>query len=305
MNTSSIVKRFIAIGALSAIVFLNADEAKAQISSATITVSAPSATAPANAAYCAGATTTAINLTGSNGAAFNVSGGSAIGLNDLTGVTAIPAFVVTNTTNATIAQTITITPTNGTCDGTPVTFTLSAVPVPNVAATAPVLVCNNTAVAAINFTGSNNPAGTVYSWSATGDAVGLAATSGTASVAGFTADNATAANKVATIAVSASYTDAGQTCASTGNGGDFTITAYPKPNATITAITPICSGAAAQVTYNSTAGTGPFDVVISDGTTLNTYNSVANGAAISVGTPSATTTYDLTKITDAKGCINQ
>ncbi|WP_162903227.1 hypothetical protein [Taibaiella koreensis] len=305
MNTSSIVKRFTAIGALSAIAFLNVNEAKAQISSATITVSAPSATAPTNVAYCAGATTTAITLTGSNSATFNVSGGTGIGLNNLTGVTSIPAFLVTNATNATIAQTITITPTNGTCEGTPVSFTLSVVPVPTIAATAPVLACNGTPVTAISFTGTNNPAGTVYSWTATGDAVGLATTSGTASIAGFTLDNTTAANKVAAIAVSASYTDAGRTCASTGNGGDFTITAYPKPNATITGVTPICSGVTAQVTYNSTAGTGPFDVVISDGTTPNTYNSIANGAAISLGMPSATITYDLTKITDANGCINQ
>lgn len=305
MNKQPIVKRFAAIAALTAISVLGADRAIAQISSATITVSAPTATAPSNVAYCAGATTTAISLSGSTGATFDVSGGTSIGLNDLTGVTSIPAFAVTNATNATIAPTITITPKNGTCTGTAVTFTISVVPVPNVAATTGVLACNGTAVAAITLGGTNNPAGTVYSWAATGDAVGMAATSGTASIAGFNADNTTSANKVATIAVSSSFTDAVLTCSSTGTTGNFSITAYPKPNGSITAITPICAGAQAQVTYASTAGTGPFDLIISDGTTPANHNGIVNGATISVGNPTATTTYGLTSITDANGCVNQ
>jgi hypothetical protein len=278
---------------------------QAQISTATITVSSPTATAPSNVAYCAGATTTAISLNGSAGATFDVSGGVGIGLIDQTGVTSITPFTTTNATNATIAQTITVTPKNGSCTGTPVTFTITVVPAPNVSATSAIAACNGIAVPAITFAGTNNPAGTVYNWTATGEAVGFNGTSGAGSIAGFNLDNTTTASKVATIAVAASYTDAGQTCSSTGTTGNFTITAYPKPNATIAPVSPICAGTPAQVTYTATAGASPFDVIITDGTTPVTYNAVTNGAAISVGNPTVTTTYGLTSITDANGCVNQ
>lgn len=301
MNAQGIVSRF----AAAAILILATTGVQAQISTATVTVSAPTATTPSNVAYCTGATTTAITLNGSAGATFDISGGAAIGLVNQTGVTSIAPFTTINATNATIAQTITITPKNGSCTGTPVTFTLSVVPAPTVAATSAIAACNGIAVPAINFTGTNNPAGTVYNWTATGDAVGFTGTSGVAGIAGFTAANATATNKVASIAVTASYTNAGQTCSSTGTAGNFTITAYPKPNATIAPVTPICAGTPAQVTYTATAGATPFDVIITDGTTPATYNAVTNGSNISVGNPAVTTTYSLTSITDANGCVNQ
>jgi len=304
VNRQLVFKQFATASVLSAVMILSGNIAThAQISSATIVVSAPTATAPSDVSYCAGATTNAITLTGSTGTTFDVSGGTAIGLADQTGVASIPAFQATNATNATIAQTITVTPKNATCTGTPVTFTISVVPVPNITATTPVTVCNGVAVTAITFAGTVAPVGTTYNWTASGDAVGMSATSGTASIAAFNADNTTAANKVANIEVIATYVNAGSTCS--GTASNFTITAYPKPDASITAVTPICSGSAAQVVYNSLAGASPFSVVISDGTTPATHNGVANGDNITVGNPNATTTYSLMSIEDANGCVNQ
>lgn len=305
VNKQFILKQFASTTALSAVMLMSGMlQTHAQISTATIVVSAPTATAPSNVSYCVGATTVAISLTGSTGATFDVFGGTAIGLADQTGVTSIPAFQTINAGNTTAATTITVTPKNTTCTGTPVTFTISVVPVPNVTATTAVLACNGIAVPAITFSGSVAPAGTVYNWTATGDAVGMSATSGTASIAGFNADNTTNADKIANITVAASYTNAGQTCSSTGTAGNFSITAYAKPNATITPITPICAGSQAQVTYNVLAGASPFSVVITDGTTPSTHNGVVNSDAIAVGNPNATTTYGLTSITDAHGCVN-
>lgn len=303
VNKQFILKQIATATFLSAVLMTaGMSQTHAQISTATIVVSAPTATAPSNVSYCAGSTTTAITLAGSTGATFDVSGGAAIGLTNQTGVTSIPAFQATNAGSTTTATVITVTPKNGTCTGTPVTFTISVVPSPNLTATTSVLACNGIAVSAITFTGTVAPTGTVYSWTATGDAVGMSAASGTATIAGFNADNTTTTDKVANIAVAAAYTDAGKTC--TSATGNFTITAYAKPNATITPITPICSGTQAQVTYNALAGASPFSVVITDGTTPSTYNGVVNADAVSVGSPTATTTYSLTSITDAHGCVN-
>lgn len=303
VNKQFNLKKIASVTFLSAAILIaGVSQTHAQISTATIVVSAPTATAPSNASYCVGSTTSVITLTGSTGATFDVTGGTAIGLTDQTSVTSIPAFQTVNTGSTTAVTTITVTPKNGTCTGTPVTFTISVVPTPSVTATTPVLACNGIAVSAITFTGSVAPTGTVYNWAATGDAVGMSATSGTAGIAGFNADNTTTTDKVADIAVTASYTDAGKTCTSTAS--NFTITAYAKPNATITPITPICSGTQAQVTYNALSGATPFSVVITDGTTPATYNNVANADVISVGNPNATTTYSLTNITDAHGCVN-
>jgi hypothetical protein len=300
-NKQFILKQIASATFLSAVIMMSGIQTHAQISTATIVVSAPTATAPSNVSYCTGATTAAITLAGSTGATFDVTGGAAIGLANQTDVTSIPAFQTINAGATTSVTTITVTPKNGSCTGTPVTFTISVVPSPNVTATTSILACNGIAVPAITFTGTVAPTGTVYNWTVTGDAVGISAASGTASIATFNADNTTTADKVANVAVAASYTDAGKTCTSATD--NFT-TAYAKPDATITPITPICSGTAAQVTYNALAGASPFSVVITDGTTPATYNGVVNADAISVGNPSATTTYSLTNITDAHGCVN-
>ena len=79
-------------------------------------------------------------------------------------------------------------------------------PIPDVAQPANQVVCNNTATAAVNFTGSVT--GTVFNWANNTTSIGLAA-SGTGNIASFTAINTGAAPVVATVTVTPSTTSGG------------------------------------------------------------------------------------------------
>lgn len=87
------------------------------------------------------------------------------------------------------------------------------------------------------------------------------------------------------------------------NSSSVLITMRPNPAGTLSTVTtPLCAGTQAQLRFTSSAGTGPFSLII-NGTT---YNSITSGTAFNV-TPNitTTTTFNLTKITDANGCILQ
>lgn len=86
----------------------------------------PTITAPAAQTVCAGVMTTGLPIIGTpDGVTFDITGGSAIGLADVSNVTAIPAFMPT-----TGSATLTITPNANGCGGTPVTvgYVVSATP---------------------------------------------------------------------------------------------------------------------------------------------------------------------------------
>ncbi|NHM07663.1 hypothetical protein G4D82_10550 [Flavobacterium sp. CYK-4] len=86
----------------------------------------PTATAPSAQTACAGVTTTAIPLTGTpSGVTFNITGGAAIGLANVTGVTEIPSFTTVAGT-----ATISVTPVANGCTGTAVTFVYTVNPLP-------------------------------------------------------------------------------------------------------------------------------------------------------------------------------
>lgn len=105
----------------------------------------PVVTAPANAVFCLGTNTSEITLNGTPaGVTYNVTGGTAIGLADQTGVTSIPSFtgIVGNAT-------ISITPNANGCAGAVKTFviTVNTPPVaPVVSPTAQTICANDTAV---------------------------------------------------------------------------------------------------------------------------------------------------------------
>lgn len=73
-----------------------------------------------------------------------------------------------------------------------------------------------------------------------------------------------------------------------------TITVNPLPTGTLTNSGAVCLGNNATLTFNKTAGTGPFDLVINS----VTYNNIASGGTISVTPSYPSTTYTLTSITD-------
>ncbi len=72
--------------------------------------------------------------------------------------------------------------------------------------------------------------------------------------------------------------------------------------ATLTGTTTVCAGESASLAVTITGGTGPFEVVLSDGSPSNiTLTGYASGSGISV-TPTTITTYSLVSVTAANGC---
>ncbi|MEM0543480.1 GEVED domain-containing protein, partial [Flavobacterium sp. j3] len=113
-------------------------------SSVAVLTITPTPTVNAPAAWpstvCAGTATAAVPLTGSAGAVFNITGGAAIGLANQTGVTSIPSF-----TGIAGTATLVITPTSGTCTGTPInyTVTIQALPAPVTVTPTAATLCSN------------------------------------------------------------------------------------------------------------------------------------------------------------------
>lgn len=172
-----------------------------------------------------------------------------------TGTGNIASFTATNTTAAPVTSTVTVTPTytnNGVgCAGTPITYTYTVNPTPTVNVVANQTVCRGSNVAAIAFSGATT--GTVYTWTNSNTAVGLAA-SGTGDIASFVGTNTTAAPITATITVTPRYTNAGVTCV--GTPRTFTITVNPIP--TVNAVTsfPVCHNSPVAVPFSgATTGT--------------------------------------------------
>ena len=101
----------------------------------------PTVTAPSNQNYCVGVTTGAIALSGSPvGVTYAISGGAALGLSNVSGVTAIPSFIASAG-----SATITITPSANGCTGTAATYsiTVNGLPTPVIIAPATATICSN------------------------------------------------------------------------------------------------------------------------------------------------------------------
>ncbi len=80
-----------------------------------------------------------------------------------------------------------------------------------------------------------------------------------------------------------------------------TISVNPLPQGVISGTQPICIGQSTNITFNFTSGTGPFDIVYSDGTNSYNLSGVTNGQTLSVS-PITNTTYTLVSIIDANLC---
>ena len=232
----------------------------------TITVNpTPNAVAtPAAQTICSGAVISTIVLSGNvAGTVYNwarnntgaVTGIAASGSGNISGS-------LTNTTNAPVTVTFTITPTftNGgvTCTGAPITATVVVNPVPNVNTVLNQVLCKNAPTSAVVFIGS--VPGTVFNWTNNNISIGLAA-SGTGNIPSFIAINNTGIAQVATIIVTPSFTNAGVTC--TGTPKTFTIKVNPNLTGTIIGASnnQICSGQGASMNINL-GGTPNFSGVV-------------------------------------------
>jgi hypothetical protein len=124
----------------------------------------PDVNPSSNQAVCNGSMTTAINFTGSvSGTSFGWSNvGPAIGLAS-SGTGDIAAFTATNTTTATVHDTITVTPSANGCTGFSNSFIISVYPTPVLSSSLnPPAICDNTL---FSYTPTSATAGTTFDWS--------------------------------------------------------------------------------------------------------------------------------------------
>ncbi|MFZ4633963.1 MAG: beta strand repeat-containing protein, partial [Saprospiraceae bacterium] len=264
-----------------------------QTSSFIITVNpTPTVNQPVNQVVCSGNATNAVTLTSIvPGTTFNWTNNTpAIGLPG-SGTGNIPSFVAVNNGVSPVTATITITPvyTNGgiTCSGTPRAFTIIVNPTPTAGALANQAVCSGQNTSGVNFAGV---IGAVYTWTNNTPSIGLPG-SGTGNIPSFKAVNNTVNPVVATIVVTATYTNAGVTCS--GPVSTFTITVNPTPIVDAGADKAICPGQ--SVTLSATGGVTCSWSPITYLTGANTCNPVAS--------PPVTTLYTVT-VTNASGCTN-
>jgi len=169
------------------------------------------------------------------------------------------SFTATNTGTAPITGLISITPTVAGCVGTPLTFNLSANPIPTVTAPSPSsqTVCNNASSTSLSFSGSS-VSNTAYNWTNNTSSIGLAA-SGSGTIAPFTTINTGTSAVTATVTIS----PVANGCA--GSTQSYSYIVNPSPNVTAISNQAICNG-------SSTATVSPGGSLLG-GTSYNWTNS--------------------------------
>ena len=228
----------------------------------TITVN-PSAQVndPANQVHCAGTAvpllTFVTNRSGGTTTYAWTNSNTAIGL-AASGSGPLPAFTATNGGTSPITATVTVTPTfsNGgqSCSGTAQTFTITVNPSAQVNDPADQVRCNNAAVPALTFTTNRTGGTTIYAWSNSNTAIGLAA-SGTGGLPAFTAINGGTSPISATITVTPTFSNGGQSCS--GTAQTFTITVNPSAQVNDPADQIHCNGVAVpSLTFTTDRGGG-------------------------------------------------
>ncbi len=214
---------------------------------------------------------------------------------------------LTNTTNAPVTVTFTITPsfTNAgvTCTGTPITATVVVNPIPNAVATpASQTICSGNAITTI--VNSGNVAGTVYNWTRNnnGTVTGIAA-SGSGNISG-SLTNTTTAPVTVTFTIIPSYTNAGVTC--TGTPITATVLVNPTPDAVATPVNQTICSAATITTIVSTGAVSGTTFNWTRDNTIAATGIAASGSGNISGSLTNTTnapvavTFTITPI--ANGC---
>ena len=189
---------------------------------------------PTNQVLCNGSTTSAVAFTGLvPGTVYQWTNTNVnIGLVS-SGAGDINAFTATNTSNAPITATITVTPVTTDCPGTPKTFTITVNPTPDVAKPADQVLCAGSTTSSVNFSGGVST--TVYSWTNSNPSIGLAA-SGIGNIGAFAALSSPSATTTAIITVK----PMAYGCA--GADKTFSIAVNPVPTVAQPASQVLCNG---------------------------------------------------------------
>lgn len=203
---------------------------------------------------------------------------------------------LTNSGSVQGTVTYTITPTANGCPGTPTAATVNVDPLPQgeIVGNATTCTSDNTTLT-FNFLYGTPPYDVIYSDGVT-----------TYSLNDINSGHTVVVNPTSTT----TYTlvsiidDSGNGCTRTSNfAASATVTVNELPNGTVSGATTICNGDATLLTFNFSAGTGPYDVDYTDGSTTFSLSNIPNGHTVSVS-PSTTTTYSVVEITDNNGCTN-
>jgi hypothetical protein len=192
----------------------------------TITVNpTPTVNAITNQTRCAGANTAAVNFTGAvTGTVYNwTNSNTGIGL-AASGTGNIAAFAATNTTNAPITGTVTVTPTANSCTGSSRTFTYTVNPTATVDLIADQAICNGFMSSPVTISGP--VAGTTFAWTNNNTSIGLAASGTGTNIPAFTAVNPTTDPLVATVSI----TPTANTCVGTVRTFKYTVNPTPAVN---------------------------------------------------------------------------
>lgn len=206
------------------------------------------------------------------------------------GIGPILPFTALNTGSAPNVSTITVTPIftkdGVACNGDSKEFFITVNPVLDLVPLVDQSVCNGAMTSPITFV-SNTTGGTVnYSWVNDNTSIGLKA-DGTGDISSFPAVNTGSTPQIATITVTSTYTNAGETCSSTEV---FTITVNPSPKATITGLNNflVCENDTAPfITFEGSDGVAPYTFtyqINSDPIQQVTSSGTSNSATVSIST---------------------
>ena len=217
-----------------------------------------------NKTVCNGGTLAAINFsttnTGGNTTYTWTNDTPLIGL-AASGTGNISSFTAINTGTSPIIATITVTPsyTNNsvTCTGTATTFTITVNPTGQVNPISNQVLCNGTSTTAVTFSTNTTGGSTIYNWTNSNPAIGLAA-SGSGTINAFNVTNTTPNAITATVTVTPSFSNGTPACP--GQTQSFTITVNPSPAVSFSPVNQtICSGdTSALVNLSSTTSGATF-----------------------------------------------
>ena len=176
-----------------------------------------------------------------------ITGGSA----QATGQSSI-GQLLSNGTSSVGTLDYTVTPTSGSCQGTPFHIIVTVNPIPGTLSLTNLSYCNGVLTAPIVF--SNPVSGTTYAWTNSNPLIGLTPTSGVGNIPVFTPTNSGTAPISATISVIATANGCSRAAET------YTITVNPSPAVSFSpAIQTICSGdTSALVTLTSTTSGATF-----------------------------------------------
>lgn len=265
----------------------------------TITVNpTPKVIVPADLTLCAGTKSSVISFSSNTpGTTYTwTSSNSLIGLS-ASGSGEIPAFTVTNKSNAIIQSVITVTPVLNGCPGPASSFTISVKPLPRV---------SNTSLSQSLCTGSSSKEvlltsdipGTSFTW--TSDApFGLEgyAIRGTNKIPVQTLVNTKSVPDTITYTIIPTYDG----CA--GPASKYTIIVHPLPTATISGGKTACYGSTSMLNVKLT-GLAPWTITYTDGKTPVTISRIGSSNFTFNVTSDSTRTYKILSVSDGMSCTN-